>query len=294
MTSVYDGTGTTFPVTLIRPFKMVVTQIKYKERDGYNAIQLAYQETTEKHINKPKAGILRKAGVKGCYRRFFEAKVPEEDLSNYHLGQVIDPSEFLDYWGEVDVWAISKGKGFAGAMKRHGFKGEERTHGEPDERRPMSSGATDPARVFPGTRKPGHMGAVRVSISDLSCFEYNSELNLLAIQGSIPGPAGGIVTLKLKKLLTEKEVEEIKEEREQAKKTEAVPSVAEQSIHEEVLSTESVESVASKDEIVEADSELSAKSDETEGNVSSGTTSSNKEEMETEKNNEAQHGEGEV
>jgi len=213
MTTFFDETGEMVPITLVRPHKMVVTQIKTPEKDGKCSIQLAYKETTEKHVNKPTLGILKKAGVKGYYRKFFEARIKPEEISEYKLGQVIDPAEFLDYWAEVDVWGISKGKGFAGVMKRHGFKGQERTHGEPDERRPMSSGATDPARVFPGTKKPGHMGARRVTVFDLSCVEYNAELNILAIQGSIPGPNGGEVTLKLRKLLTEDEVELIRSER---------------------------------------------------------------------------------
>lgn len=217
MTTVFDETGTAVPVTLVRPFKMVVTQLRSKEKHPYASIQLAYGETTEKHVNKPKLGILRKAGIKGFYRKFFEAKIPEEELNNFKPGQVIDPREFLPYWGEVDVWAKSKGKGFAGVMKRHHFKGQERTHGEPDERRPMSSGATDPARVFPGTKKPGHMGARRVTVLNLSCFEYNRELNLLALQGSIPGPNGGEVTIKLRKLLSKEEAEEVEREEAQIK-----------------------------------------------------------------------------
>jgi len=213
MTTFFDEAGEAVPITLVRPLKMVVTQIKTPEKDGKCSIQLAYKETTEKHVNKPKLGILKKAGVKGYYRKFFEARIKPEEIGEYKLGQVIDPSEFLDYWAEVDVWGISKGRGFAGVMKRHGFKGQERTHGEPDERRPMSSGATDAARVFPGTKKPGHMGARRVTVFDLSCVEYNAELNILAIQGSIPGPNGGEVTLKLRKLLTEDEVKIIRSER---------------------------------------------------------------------------------
>ncbi len=215
MTNVFEGAGTTVPVTLVRPYKMVVTQIKTREKDGYNAIQLAYCETTEKHVNKPILGILKKAGVNKYYRKFYEVKVKEEDIPKFKLGQLIDPSEFLIYWAEVDVTGISKGRGFAGVMKRHGFHGQSRTHGDPDERRPQSSGATDPARVFPGTKKPGHMGNSRVTVKAMSCYEYNKELDVLVLQGSVPGPNGGEVTLKLRKLLSKQEMEDVSREEEE-------------------------------------------------------------------------------
>ncbi len=260
MTSVFDGTGTTLPVTLIRPLKMVVTQKKTREKDGYTALQLAYDETTAKHVNNPSKGVLKKAGVKGYYRRFFEAKVDETLVDSYELGQVIDPADFLDHWGEVDVWGFSKGKGFAGAMKRHGFKGQERTHGEPDERRPMSSGATDPARVFPGTKKPGHMGARRTTVYDISCFEFNSELNLLAVQGSVPGANGSVVTLKLRKKLAEEEVDEIRKEREGAKSmSSTVEEILPESLSTEASFSEPASTVKAEETAPESSREPSEK-----------------------------------
>jgi|GEM_PF-38760 len=214
MTSVFDGTGTTMPVTLIRPYRMVVSALKTPERDGYAAVQLAYGETTAKHVSRPVKGILSRAGVKGHFRKFFEAKVLPEDLGEYTLGQEIDPAEFLDYWGEVDVWGTSKGKGFAGGVKRWGFAGQERTHGDPDNRRPQSGGATAPARVFKGSHRPGHMGARRATVCALSCFEYHHSVNVLVVQGSVPGPNGGEVTVKARRLLSDEEVKVIVAERE--------------------------------------------------------------------------------
>lgn len=214
MTSVFDGSGTTLPVTLVRPYRMVVTGLKTPERDGYAAVQLAYDETATKHVNRPLRGILSRAGVKKYYRKFFEAKVSPDELGNYTLGQEIDPAEFLDYWGEVDIWGTSKGRGFAGGVKRWGFAGQQRSHGDPDNRRPQSSGATDPARVFKGSRRPGHMGNRRVSVLALSCFEYHHAVNVLVVQGSVPGPNGAEITVKVRRLLSDEEVKAIVTERE--------------------------------------------------------------------------------
>jgi len=214
MTSVFDGSGTTLPATLIRPFRMVVTGLKTPERDGYAAVQVAYDETTAKHVNRPMKGVLARAGVKGYYRKFFEAKVQPEELDNYTLGQEIDPAEFLDYWGEVDIWGTSKGKGFAGGVKRWGFAGQQRTHGDPDNRRPQSGGATDPARVFKGSHRPGRMGNRRATVHQLSCFEYHHAINVLVVQGSVPGPNGGEVTLKVRRRLSDEEVQAIQADRE--------------------------------------------------------------------------------
>ncbi|MCH7472937.1 50S ribosomal protein L3 [bacterium] len=193
MTSAFDGAGTTLPVTLVQPMKVVVTEIRRPEKHGYAAVQLAYEETLPKRINKPHKGVLNKAGVKESYRRFFEARVSPDELEQFTLGQEISPDEMLATWNEVTVSGVSKGKGFAGAVKRWGFKGQCRSHGDPDNRRPMSNNATDPARVFKGSRRPGRMGNKRVSVKGLGVFEYDPALNLLVLDGSVPGPNGGTV-----------------------------------------------------------------------------------------------------
>ncbi len=190
MTSAFDGTGTTVPVTLLQPIPVVITQIKRNETDGYSAVQIAYRETLEKRINKPTKGVLAKAGTDKILSKFYEIRLSPEELEGLEVGQEHDPAEFMARWDQVAVTGTSKGKGFAGAMKRHGFKGQNRTHGDPDNRRPQSNGATDAARVFKGSRRPGHMGSERVTIKGLTIFEYDKALNVIAVSGSVPGPNG--------------------------------------------------------------------------------------------------------
>ena len=197
MTSAFDGAGTTVPVTLVQPFDVTVTEIRRPETHGYSAIQVAFKETLAKRLNKPQKGLLEKAGIETPYGKLYESRVEESDLEDVTIGQVIAASELLKTWGNVKVTSISKGKGFAGAMKRWGFSGQCRTHGDPDNRRPMSNNATDPARVFKGSRRPGRMGGKQVSVKGVNIFEYDSELNILALTGSIPGPNGGTIYLSL-------------------------------------------------------------------------------------------------
>ena len=193
MTSAFDSAGTTVPVTIIQPCKLVITEIKRPERHGYAAIQVAFEETLPKRINKPRKGILAKAGVTDALARMYELRLNADELAAYTLGQEISPSLFLKTWDTVTVTGTSKGKGFAGAVKRWGFSGQCRTHGDPDNRRPQSNNATDPARVFRGSRRPGRMGHDTVTVKGLSVFEYDRTDNLLAVNGSVPGPVGGLV-----------------------------------------------------------------------------------------------------
>jgi len=199
MTSAFDGAGTTVPVTLLEPLPVVVTQIKRPEQHGYAAVQLAYGETLQKRLNKPQLGTLRKAGLDQSLRHLYESKVEPEELEGLAPGQAIELSEILSQWQEVKVTGRSKGKGFAGAMKRWGFKGQCRTHGDPDNRRPMSNNATDPARVFKGSRRPGRMGGKRITLRGVNVFEYDAELNLLVLTGSVPGPNGSTLYVTLTK-----------------------------------------------------------------------------------------------
>jgi large subunit ribosomal protein L3 len=208
MTSVFDGAGTTLAVTLVRPYPAVVTQIKTPERDGYSALQLAYGETAPKHVNRPVRGIFDRAGVGKSYARFYEIRLPEGELNEFKLGQEITPAEFLLGWAEIDVGGNSKGKGFAGGVKRWGFRGQCRSHGDPDNRRPQSSGATDPARVFKGARRPGQMGNAKITVKHCVVFEYYRALNVLVIQGSVPGPTGAELTLTVTREFTPEELAE--------------------------------------------------------------------------------------
>jgi large subunit ribosomal protein L3 len=197
MTSAFDGAGTTVPVTLVQPFDVVVLAVKRQETHGYSAVKCAYGETHEKKLNKPHKGELTKAGVEKSLRHFYESRVEASDLEGITLGAEIDPREMLGSWGHVKVTAACKGKGFAGAMKRWNFKGQCRTHGDPDNRKPQSNNATDPARVFKGSKRPGRMGTSRITIPHATVFEYDPELNLLALTGSVPGPNGGTAFLTL-------------------------------------------------------------------------------------------------
>ena len=196
MTSAFDGTGTTVPVTLVQPMPIVVTQIKRQETDGYSAVQVAFRETLAKRINKPTKGVLARAGTEKLMSKFYEIRLSPEELDGLAVGKEYDPSEFVANWDQVTVTGTSKGKGFAGAMKRHGFAGQCRTHGDPDNRRPQSNGATDAARVFKGSRRPGHMGSERVTVKGLTVFEYDKELNVVVLTGSVPGPTGSTMFLK--------------------------------------------------------------------------------------------------
>lgn len=197
MTSAFDGAGTTLPVTLLQPFSVVVTEIKREATHGYSAVQLAYEETLPKRLNKPHKGVLAKAGVDKPLRRLYESRVEAVQLEGLELGQELQPLDVIANWAYVKITGTSKGKGFAGVVKRYGFAGQCRTHGDPDNRRPMSNNATDPARVFKGSRRPGRMGNKTVAVKGVTVFEYDAELNLIAVTGSVPGPNGSTVYLTL-------------------------------------------------------------------------------------------------
>lgn len=192
MTQVFGEGGVTIPVTVIQVGPCYVTQIKTAERDGYNAIQLAYGETRK--LTRPERGHLRKAGVPPMrYLREFRVTNP----TDYRLGQQLTVSIFRP--GEkVDVIGTSKGRGFAGVVKRHGFAGGPRTHGQSDRlRAPGSIGSgTTPGRVLKGLRMAGHMGNERVTIKNLEIVRVDPERNLLLVKGSVPGHIKGLVMVR--------------------------------------------------------------------------------------------------
>lgn len=191
MTQIFDDTGEVTPVTVIEAGPCYVTQIKTKTKDGYEAVQLGFGEA--KRLNRPQRGHLPK-GVPDL-RYLGEVKV--DDISAYEIGQKIDAGVF-SVGDLVDVTGISKGKGFAGAMKRHGFSGGPATHGQSDRARATGSiGATStPGRVFKGKRMPGHMGSRRTTVLNLKVAMVDPERNLLAVKGAVPGAKGGLVTIK--------------------------------------------------------------------------------------------------
>lgn len=193
MTQVFAEDGRLVPVTVIEAGPMVVTQIKNKETDGYEAVQVAFGEVKEKRVNKPLRGHFAKAGV-GFKKFVREFKV--EDLSAYSLAQEIKVDVF-EAGEKVDAIGTSKGKGFQGPIKRHNQSRGPMTHGSRYHRGPGSMGAaSDPSRVFKGKKLAGHMGAERVTIQNLEVVKVDVEKNLILIKGAIPGPKKGLVVIK--------------------------------------------------------------------------------------------------
>ncbi len=194
MTSVFSAEGKNIPCTVIEAGPCVVTQIKTTEKDGYAALQVGFQETTEKHVSKGELGHFKKAGV-APQRHLAEFKDFEGD---YKLGQVITADNVFAEEDWVDVVGTSKGKGFQGVVKRHGFGGVgQATHGQDDRlRAPGSIGASSyPSRVFKGMRMAGRMGGERVTVQNLQVLKVIPEHNLLLIKGSVPGAKGSIVII---------------------------------------------------------------------------------------------------
>ena len=194
MTSVFSADGKNIPCTVIEVGPCVVTQVKTVEKDGYDAVQVGFQDKKEKHTNKPEAGHFAKAGV-----------TPKRHLAEFKsfdnkpaLGDTLTVDLFTE-GGFVDVIGTSKGKGFQGVVKRHGFGGVgQQTHGQHNRlRAPGSIGACSyPAKVFKGLRMAGHMGCDRVTVQNLQVIKVLPEHNLLVIKGSIPGHKGSIVMVE--------------------------------------------------------------------------------------------------
>jgi len=193
MTQVFSGDGMVIPVTVIEMGPCVITQKKTKEIDGYDALQLGFGRKKQKNVTKPIQGHLKKTGS-GFPRvlREFRMISPED----YEEGQElkVDVFEVGDY---VDVVGVSKGRGFAGVVKRYGFKGGRATHGSMFHRAPGSIGASAyPSRVFKGKKMPGHMGNKRKTIQNLVVAGIRPHENLILIKGSVPGSRNGIVLVK--------------------------------------------------------------------------------------------------
>ena len=194
MTSVFSADGKNVPCTVIEVGPCVVTQVKTVEKDGYEALQLGFQEQKEKHLTKPELGHFKKAGV-APKRHLAEFKGFGAD---YKLGDTISVDLFADT-EFVDIVGTSKGKGFQGVVKRHGFGGVgQSTHGQHNRlRAPGSIGACSyPAKVFKGMRMAGQMGNERVTVQNLQIVKIIPEHNLLMIKGSVPGPKGSIVLVE--------------------------------------------------------------------------------------------------
>ena len=194
MTQLFDDSGAVVPVTVIEAGPCYVTQVKAEDTDGYNAIQVGFEELPERKLTKGQLGHLRKVDMPAL-RFVRELRLPSG--TGHAPGDVIKADVFAE--GElVDVTGTSKGKGFAGAVKRHGFHGGPKTHGQSDRHRaPGSRGAgTSPGHTFPGAKGPGQMGNERVTVQNLKVALVDAERNLIAVQGAVPGPRLGLVVVR--------------------------------------------------------------------------------------------------
>lgn len=194
MTQVFTDEGRAIPVTVVQAGPCVVAQIRTAERDGYAAVQLGFGELKESRVTKPMKGHFAKGGVAPSKHL---VEVRTDDASDYEVGSQVTVETFAA--GEhVDVIGVSKGKGFAGVMKRHNFHGKPDSHGT--ERKHRSTGSigagTTPGRVFKGMKGPGRLGHDRTTILSLEVVESDAERNLLLIKGAIPGPTGALVMIR--------------------------------------------------------------------------------------------------
>lgn len=193
MTQVFDEAGAAFPVTLLEAGPCFVTQIRTTNRDGYAAIQLGYQEVEEKKLTRGELGHLQKRKLP-TLRILREFRTKENDIK---VGDKIDVTRF-EAGSRIDVIGTSKGKGFAGTMKRHNFRGGPITHGQSDRQRAPGSIAstTTPGRVFKGKKMAGQMGNERVTSQNVKIIMVDPEKNLIAVHGSVPGAKGSLVMIK--------------------------------------------------------------------------------------------------
>lgn len=194
MTQIFDEDGKVVPVTVLAVEPNVISQVRTIEKDGYSAAQLAFQDVNVKRLTRPAQGHLAAAGVQP---KKFLREFDIQDGTTVEVGQVITPGDVFAEGERIQIAGTSKGKGFAGVVKRYHFRGQEASHGSSlNGRLPMSSGATDAARVFKGTRKPGRMGNERVTQQGLKLVRIDAERNLVLIKGAVPGADGGLVALE--------------------------------------------------------------------------------------------------
>ena len=192
MTQIFNEDGVLTPVTVLQAGPCVVTQVKTAENDGYSAVQVGYGDIREKLVNKPRKGQFDKAEV--SYKRFLK-EFRFEDAESYEVKQEIKADIFAA-GDKVDATAISKGKGFQGAIKRHGQSRGPMAHGSKYHRHAGSNGAaSDPSKVFKGKKMPGQMGHVQVTVQNLEIVRVGAENNLLLVKGSVPGPKKSLVTI---------------------------------------------------------------------------------------------------
>ena len=193
MTQIFNDDGQLIPVTVLQAGLCTVTQVKTEENDGYAAVQVGFGEIREKLVNKPEKGHFAKAGVDA--KRFVK-EFRFENAAEYAVGQEIKADIFAA-GDHIDATAISKGKGYQGAIKRHGQSRGPMSHGSKYHRHAGSNGAaSDPSRVFKGKKMPGQMGHVQVTVQNLEVVRVDTENNLLLVKGAVPGPKKSLVTIK--------------------------------------------------------------------------------------------------
>jgi large subunit ribosomal protein L3 len=194
MTQLWDENNRVVPVTVVAAATNVITQVRTPATDGYNAIQVGYGEFEGRKVTKPSAGHFAKASV--TPRRHL-AEIRTADAASYEVGQELSP-ELFAAGDDVDVTGISKGKGFAGTMKRHGFSGVGASHGaHRNHRKPGSIGAcATPGRVFKGTRMSGRMGTDTVTTQNITVHAVDAEKGLILLKGAVPGPKGGLLVIR--------------------------------------------------------------------------------------------------
>ncbi len=189
MTQIYDENSRAYPVTAVKVGPLTVTQKKTKETDGYDAVQVGFGDRSDKHFNKALKGHLGKNGTFAVLKEF-------RGEFEHNVGDTINPDVF-EVGDVVEVSGTSKGKGFQGVVKRHGFAGGRRTHGQKhSEREPGSIGATGPQRVLKGTRMAGRMGSDRVTVKNLKVMHIDADNGLVYIKGAIPGRRGTLIEIK--------------------------------------------------------------------------------------------------
>ena len=193
MTQIFDEKGRVIPVTVIEAGPCVVAQVKSVETDGYNAIQLGFEDVKESKLNKPEKGHLEKATI-ATKKHLREFRL--DSVEGITVGTELTVTEFAE-GDRLDIQGTTKGKGFQGVIKRHGQHRGPMGHGSMYHRRPGSMGPTStPGRVFKGKKLPGHMGRVTVTIQNLDVVKVDSDKNVVLVKGSVPGPKGAILKLK--------------------------------------------------------------------------------------------------
>lgn len=194
MTQIFNDNGMSIPVTAVLAGPVTVVQIKTVENDGYESVCVGFEDIPERKLNKPDKGIFDKTGV-STKRYLKEFRV--DDIAKYSIGQELTVSDMFTTDVKVDVTGVTKGKGFAGTIKRYGTARGRETHGSHFHRRPGSMGAcSSPGRVFKGKKLPGHMGVNKVTIQNLDVVKADKERNVLLIKGAVPGPKKGLLIIK--------------------------------------------------------------------------------------------------